>query len=167
MGGMGDIVVTVLRMVGYLVVASLIGLYLIPPLASYSAKLPVSRRLLSFVVVVTLLFAWAAESSAAWRPSPGPSWSASSWRERPIKRVSKRAFGVAYGFFVPIFFVNIGLQANLRGITGNAWWFALAITLVAVLSKIVGCGAGGLLSGFSRKARCGWASAWSRAARSA
>ena len=66
-------------------------------------------------------------------------------------RIEAGITALAYGFFVPIFFVNIGLEANMRGITGSAWWFAIAITVVAVLSKIIGCGAGGLMSGFNRK----------------
>ena len=49
------------------------------------------------------------------------------------------------------FFVDIGLEVNLRDISGNAWWFAIIITVVAIISKIIGCGAGGLMSGFNRK----------------
>jgi len=152
MGGMGDIVVTVLRMVGYLVGASLIGLYLIPPLASFSAKLPVSRRLLSFVVVATLIYAWSAEYIGGMAAITGAFMVGLFLARTPYKaRIEAGISALAYGFFVPIFFVNIGLQANMRGISGSAWWFAIAITVVAILSKIIGCGAGGLLSGFNRK----------------
>lgn len=56
---------------------------------------------------------------------------------------------MAYGFFVPIFFVSIGLQINLRAISGAAWWFAIALTIVAIASKILGSGLGARLSGFS------------------
>ena len=58
---------------------------------------------------------------------------------------------MAYGFFVPIFFVNIGLEVNMRAIGGSALWFALVLTLVAIVSKIIGSGVGGLLGGFSAK----------------
>jgi Kef-type K+ transport system membrane component KefB len=56
---------------------------------------------------------------------------------------------MAYGFFVPIFFVSIGLQINLRSISGAAWWFAITLTIVAIASKILGSGLGARLSGFS------------------
>jgi Kef-type K+ transport system membrane component KefB len=152
MGGLGDIGLTVVRMVGFLVVASLAGLYLIPPLASFSARLPISRRLLSFVVVATLVYAWAAEYIGGMAAITGAFMVGLFLARTPYKaRIEAGITALAYGFFVPIFFVNIGLEANMRGISGSAWWFALAITVVAVLSKIIGCGAGGLMSGFSRK----------------
>ncbi len=139
-------------MVGFLVAASLVGLYLIPPLASFSARLPISRRLLSFVVVATLIFAWAAEYIGGMAAITGAFMVGLFLARTPYKaRIEAGITALAYGFFVPIFFVNIGLEANMRGISGSAWWFAIAITVVAILSKIIGCGAGGLMSGFSRK----------------
>jgi Kef-type K+ transport system membrane component KefB len=151
-GGFGEIGLTVLRMVGFLVVASLVGIYLIPPLASYSARLPISRRLLSFVVVMTLLFAWSAEYIGGMAAITGAFMVGLFLARTPYKaRIEAGVTALAYGFFVPIFFVNIGLEANMRGISGSAWWFAITLTVVAILSKIIGCGAGGLMSGFSRK----------------
>jgi Kef-type K+ transport system membrane component KefB len=50
---------------------------------------------------------------------------------------------------VPIFFVNIGLSVNLGAIVGSAWLFAIVISIVAVVSKILGSGGGARLSGFS------------------
>jgi Kef-type K+ transport system membrane component KefB len=56
---------------------------------------------------------------------------------------------IAYGFFVPIFFVSIGLAVDLRAISGSAWIFAIVITIVAILSKIIGGGLGARLSGLT------------------
>lgn len=62
---------------------------------------------------------------------------------------------MAYALFVPIFFVNIGLQVNMRSIgTGSGLVFALLITVVAVISKIVGCGLGARIAGFP------WRQSW-------
>lgn len=58
---------------------------------------------------------------------------------------------MAYGFFVPIFLVNIGLQADLRAVSGSLWIFAIVLTLVAIITKIVGSGGGALLAGFNRR----------------
>jgi Kef-type K+ transport system membrane component KefB len=58
---------------------------------------------------------------------------------------------MAYAFFVPIFFVDIGLRVNLRDISGNAWWFAITFTVIAVVSKIVGSGLGSKFAGFRWK----------------
>ena len=58
---------------------------------------------------------------------------------------------MAYAFFVPIFFVNIGLEVNLAAISGSGWILAIVITVVAVLSKIIGSGGGAKLAGFTNK----------------
>jgi Kef-type K+ transport system membrane component KefB len=58
---------------------------------------------------------------------------------------------MAYGFFVPIFFVNIGLAVNMRAVGDNAILFAVTISIVAVISKIIGSGLGALIGGFNRR----------------
>jgi Kef-type K+ transport system membrane component KefB len=58
---------------------------------------------------------------------------------------------LAYAFFVPIFFVNIGLEVNMRAISGNAWVFAIVLTAVAVVSKLIGSGLGARVGGFGNR----------------
>jgi Kef-type K+ transport system membrane component KefB len=56
---------------------------------------------------------------------------------------------LAYGIFVPIFFVSIGLAINLKRVEPGVLWLLLAILAVAVLGKIMGAGLGARLGGFS------------------
>ena len=56
---------------------------------------------------------------------------------------------LSYAFFVPIFFVNIGLSIDLRQVSLAALWLMLAITLLAVIGKILGSGLGARLGKFS------------------
>ncbi len=55
-----------------------------------------------------------------------------------------------YAMFVPIFFMSIGLSADLNAMQG-AWVFALVIIVVAILTKVFGCGLGAFLAGFTRQ----------------
>ncbi|TYP58835.1 cation:proton antiporter [Thermosediminibacter litoriperuensis] len=55
---------------------------------------------------------------------------------------------MAYLFFTPIFFVSIGLKADVRAMLGGIG-FSLLIIAVAVLGKIFGCGLMAKLVGFS------------------
>jgi len=50
--------------------------------------------------------------------------------------------------FVPIFFVSLGVAVNLGGIWDQIW-FGIALTAVAVVTKIVGCGIPARLTGMS------------------
>jgi Kef-type K+ transport system membrane component KefB len=55
---------------------------------------------------------------------------------------------LAYGFFVPIFFVNIGLTVNARELHSEALWFVVAIIVIAILGKLIGAALGARLGGF-------------------
>ena len=58
---------------------------------------------------------------------------------------------LAFGFFVPIFFVDIGLSTDLKTLSGSGLWLLLALLAVAVVGKLFGAGLGGLLGGLSRR----------------
>ena len=53
---------------------------------------------------------------------------------------------VAYGFFVPIFLVKSGMDARLNDL-GPVVGLVVAVSLVAIVSKIIGCGLGARLAG--------------------
>jgi Kef-type K+ transport system membrane component KefB len=59
-GGLGDVLVTVLGMLLYLAVAILIGLFLLPRLAILAERLPVSQGVITFALIIMLLYAWTA-----------------------------------------------------------------------------------------------------------
>jgi Kef-type K+ transport system membrane component KefB len=59
-------------------------------------------------------------------------------------------------FLVPFFLVNIGMQLQLS--VFRDWslvWLALAVTLVALVTKLIGCGAGAWSLGLKRAAQVG------------
>jgi Kef-type K+ transport system membrane component KefB len=97
-----------------------------------------------------LFYAWSAEvlgSMAAITGSflAGLSFAGSSLRNRIRDGLSS----MAYGVFVPIFFVNIGLSSDLSALSGDQWLMLAAIVLVAIVSKVLGAGLGGRLGGLS------------------
>ena len=57
--------------------------------------------------------------------------------------------------FVPVFFVSIGMNITFDGI-GNQIWFILALTVIAVLTKLIGCGVGARMTGFDAKVFCNY-----------
>lgn len=52
---------------------------------------------------------------------------------------------LSYLYLSPIFFASIGLKVNLPNMNGTIIAFAAALVLVAILTKIVGCGLGAKL----------------------
>ncbi|MDD4874676.1 MAG: cation:proton antiporter [Dehalococcoidales bacterium] len=53
--------------------------------------------------------------------------------------------------FASIFFVSLGVILDINSITINLIWFILALTAVAIITKIVGCGLPARLYGMSLK----------------
>lgn len=62
--------------------------------------------------------------------------------------IVKRINTMSYMLFSPIFFASIGIKTELARLDGNLILFAVALTLVAIVTKIIGCGIGARLTGF-------------------
>lgn len=149
-GGLSAVGITVLGMVAFLVLAILGGLKVLPRLMSFADRLPVSRGVLAFSLVACLLYAWAAEMLGNMAAITGAFLVGLFIARTPFRnQVQQGVSSLAYGFFVPIFFVDIGLEVDMLNFGSGGIWFALALSVIAVLSKIIGSGAGGLLGGFS------------------
>jgi Kef-type K+ transport system membrane component KefB len=148
-GGAGELVVIVLRMAAFLAIAAALGYALMPRAAVQVNRMQVSRGLLALAVVFVFLYGWAAEILGGIAAITGAFMVGLFMSHSPFKsRIEEGMQALAYGFFVPVFFVNIGLSVNLRDLRG-AIWFTLAITVVAVLTKVAGSGLGARIGGFS------------------
>lgn len=64
--------------------------------------------------------------------------------------VEEKIEPIAYSIFVPVFFVSIGLSVSFKGIA-DQWWFLIVITVVAIVTKLVGGWVGARLTGFNAK----------------
>lgn len=51
----------------------------------------------------------------------------------------------SYMFFSPIFFASVGLKVQVNGMTAAIWIFSVVLLVVAILTKIIGCGLGARL----------------------
>ena len=54
----------------------------------------------------------------------------------------------SYMIFGPIFFASIGLKTSIQGFSLDLLWFSIGFVLVALVSKIIGCGVASRLCGF-------------------
>lgn len=63
--------------------------------------------------------------------------------------INKKMTVLGYMIFSPIFFASIGIKTELSGMTANLLVFSAALLVVAILSKIIGCGLGAKLMGFN------------------
>ena len=55
----------------------------------------------------------------------------------------------SYLFFSPVFFAGVGIKVHLGGLDRETAVFSLILLAAAILSKVIGCGLGARLCGFS------------------
>ncbi len=140
------------KMVAFLLAATWFGIFVIPRLASWVDRLPISQGVMALVIMSVLLYAWAAEAIAGMAAIIGAFLAGLFFARTAFKhQIENGVNTLAYAWLVPIFFVSIGLEADVRVLEDFEHLpFALMILAAAVLSKIIGGGLGALLGGFSR-----------------
>ena len=65
------------------------------------------------------------------------------------KYIAARFETLSYIFLSPIFFASIGLKVSLPDMTGSIILFSVLLVIVAILTKIVGCGFGAKMCKFT------------------
>ncbi len=144
--------VILLRMIAFLVGALAVGAFVLPRLTLRVARLPISQGVIAFVVVVSLAYALAAELLGGMAAITGAFLAGLMLATTPVKEEIEQGMDtLAYGFFVPIFLVNIGLETDVLSLESGELLFTAGITLVAVAGKVLGSGLGASLGGFGRR----------------
>lgn len=64
------------------------------------------------------------------------------------KFVASKFDTLSYLLLSPIFFASIGLKVSLPNMSAAIIWFAVILTVVAVLTKVIGCGLGAKMCGY-------------------
>lgn len=139
-----------LRMIVFLGLSAAFGIWALPYLERRVSTLPISQGVLTLALVVMLLYGLAAELVGGMAAITGSFLAGLMFARSPEKnRIETGMVALSYGLFVPIFFVSIGLNINLRELQINALWLMIAVSLVAILSKWLGAGLGARLGGFT------------------
>ncbi len=150
-GSASDVLLIVVRMILFLVTSVAFGLWILPWVIRRFSKLPISQGLLTLSLVVMLTYGIAAEYFGGMAAITGAFLAGLMLaRTHEKERIETGMHALAYGLFVPIFFVNIGLSIDLREFQLQALLFTIVIILVAVIGKWVGSGWGARLGGLSR-----------------
>lgn len=150
-----DLLLILGRMAAFLGLSVAFGLWVLPRLARMVARLPISQSVLSLAIIVMLIYGVAAELLGGMAAITGAFLAGLMFaRSLEKERMEAGIHALAYGLFVPIFFISIGLSVNLRTLELSVLWLSLAVILTAVLTKFFGAGLGARLGGFN------WLESW-------
>lgn len=144
-----SVLIIVLQMVLFLAGSILLGFWLLPKAAEWVHDQPISEGLAALAIVAALLFSWAAEETGGLAAITGAFIAGLGFGRSHLRdELAGKMHVIAYGFFVPIFFVSIGLKTNIRLLTGDLLPLTVVLIVIAIVSKIIGSGLGARLAGF-------------------
>ncbi len=124
---------------------------LLTPALRWASTLGVSQAALSAAVVIMFAYAWAAEYVGGVASITGAYLAGVLIAQTDFKKsIDAGIHPLTYSIFVPLFFISIGLQANARELGPRAG-FTIALIVVAIVAKAVGCAAFGKLFGLSAR----------------
>ena len=146
------ILIVFVKMIIFFGLSTAFGLWVLPGLVRSVHKLSISQGVTTLALVVMLAYALAAELVGGMAAITGAFLGGLMFARTPEKNlIESNLHSIAYAFFVPIFFISIGLSVDLHAVSVDAIWIILAISVIAVVGKIVGAGLGAKLSKFSTR----------------
>jgi Kef-type K+ transport system membrane component KefB len=147
--GGGNPMMSIAKMAIFLPVAFLLGQRLLVPLANKTMQHLRGEGQLAVLLGVALAYGWAAEHLGGVAAVTGAYMAGLIVAQTDIgEEAAKGLNWLGYSFFIPIFFVAIGLQANFASL-GSAPLLVAALLAVAIIGKVVGCYAGGRVARLS------------------
>lgn len=121
---------------------------LVPMFLKYFSYLKVSETIVTAGLIICFSFAYFADymgiAAIIGSYIAGVAISMTNYR----KVIFEKTEALSYSLFVPIFFTSIGLSAQFSGIFEN-WVLILVISIVAIVSKLIGCAIGARVSHFT------------------
>lgn len=149
-GGFFSILLVLGKMLLFLGLSAGFGIWLLPRITRRVAGLGVSQGVVTLALVVLLFFGLSAELLGGMAAITGTFLAGLFFARTPEKREIEAGFyPLAYSFFVPIFFVSIGLNVNVRQMGLSSLGLILLISLAAIAGKLLGAGLGAKLGRFS------------------
>lgn len=134
----------------FFVVAIGAGWFLVPWVMKWLAPLRVTEATITAALVICFAFAYFAELMGM-AGIIGAFAAGIAISQTPFKHtVEEKLEPIAYSIFVPVFFVSIGLSVSFAGV-GSQIGFVIALTFVAVVTKMLGGGLGARLTGFNNR----------------
>jgi Kef-type K+ transport system membrane component KefB len=117
------------------------------PLMRLFRKIDANEAVTSCVFALVMIYAVSAEWLGSVAGITGAYLLGYVFAGAKLKTLIERTFNaIGHGLFIPLFFVSIGLSSNFRALGGH-WLLLIAIFIVAVVSKLIGCGMAALAMG--------------------
>lgn len=143
----GSVGLIFLKLLGFFLVIYVVGVILVKLLKRYDHRLLSEDKMITWAIVTCLVLAFISEefgvAAITGAYFAGVIFSLTAHKHRVAHEVNKFSKFI----FVPVFFVGIGLDIDLRA-AFSAISIGSVLILLGAVGKILGCGFGAKLSGF-------------------
>ena len=143
--GAGNVGIVVGKMVGFFAAAAVVGIALHFVMNFIEKKYPHTRRLPILGFAICFFFAYAAEKWFGVADITGAYIAGlvmATVREHDY--IDRKVEVSSYMIFAPVFFANIGINADFSTISPAIVGFGFAFIAVGLVGKVLGCGLGAL-----------------------
>ncbi|AIF69743.1 hypothetical protein PAP_06740 [Palaeococcus pacificus DY20341] len=135
-------------------VSIFVGMPFVQKLVKFSSKLDLPESTTAFALAIVMLFAFFAEEFKVASITGAYLAGLLLGQTDEARRINDKIVTIAYALPIPVFLVGIGIHTDI-GIFYKAGLSTLALiaiySIVAIFSKILGCGAGALAMNFKPK----------------
>lgn len=149
--GLHSVITTVLRLVMFLVIAGIGGMIVYRFFHWLELRGLRRRRIPVFAFAFCLFLSFFAEMFGIADITGAYLAGVILCRTKAHDYINRKVECVSYMLITPIFFANIGLKTSIDGMTSDIVMFTVLLCIVAILSKMIGCGAGAKLCGYTNR----------------
>ena len=150
--GVGNIGIVIGKMVGFFAAAAVVGIALHFVMNFIEKKYPHTRRLPILGFAICFFFAYAAEKWFGVADITGAYIAGlvlATVREHDY--IDRKVEVSSYMIFAPVFFANIGINADFSTLNGAMVGFGFAFIAAGLIGKVLGCGTGALICKYGIK----------------
>jgi len=157
-GGDVNLSVVILKKVLFFAGAILVAWKVVPWFLTKFSNLRVTETVISAALIICFAYAYLAEytgvAAIIGAYIAGVAISLTKFKEEVFEKVET----IGYSIFVPVFFSSIGINAKFDGIT-NHLGLIISLSVLAILTKLIGSALGAKFAGFSWNSSLGIGSA--------
>jgi len=145
-----EIIMVLVKMIVFLSLSVAFGFWLLPKISRRVQSLPIAQGTITLAIIIMLVYGVSAEMLGGMAAITGSFIAGLMYARTKEKNEIERGLrSLSYGLFVPIFFINIGLHVDVRGMSISTLWVLVMITIAAIVGKIFGAGLGAKMGKFS------------------
>ena len=149
-GTNSNILIVSLKIALFFVIIVIVGYLLVKILAKIAPTANLSGKIVSYAIIGCFGLAFLSEEMGV-AAITGAYFAGVIFSMTPYHhKVSHDIQLIAYSIFTPVFFVAIGLGVNIASL-GTALGFGIILLVLGCIGKILGCGMGAKMTGFSTK----------------